>query len=251
MDRNLDECFSAVPLPPPPAPGASLAEREEFLAKLQQEGAKDLEAAFQKCRVEHEKQYWNASALEIGAAPSWIQPGGTDDSTKWAGAAFWTSFAYGFEEFDSLKETSQLIVGGRYRVNEKTVDPNDKDVVIEQDTLVLGARVRIGQPRFNVSLEGSYQSTWPDDGDRDDSYRFSVGAEVNLARLNLPIPTGDNTWLEVAIGGTGGRGDDDHLFISSSLKWGSDSVDLTRIANLKLDDLKSAGLGGGLPPLTP
>jgi hypothetical protein len=205
--RDLDACFTNIPLPPPPKPGDTLEARDtkfndEIKARLQREA--------QACREKDEKLYWNASAWELGAAPTWIQEKGMQDQTEWGGATFWTSFAYGFEHFPMWRETSQLILGFRYQLDNRAADLQNSGSFVKQDTALLGARLRLGKPNLHVSFEGSYLRIDPQESSTQDAYRFSLAPE-----LKLPIL--DNLWFQVSIGGTGGRGSDDRLFIMSSI----------------------------------
>src|SRR5207248_1854835 len=65
--RDLDACFTNIPLPPRPESGDTLEEREK---KFNDEFKARLQRAAQACRVQDEKKYWNASAWELGAAPT-------------------------------------------------------------------------------------------------------------------------------------------------------------------------------------
>lgn len=221
--RDLDACFTDIPLPPPPKPGDTLEERDkkfndEIKARLQREA--------QACREKDEKQYWNASAWELGAAPAWIQEDGTQGKTKWGGATFWTSLAYGFERFSTLRETSQLILGFRYGLGNRAPDLQNSGSFVKQDTALLGARLRLGKPNLHVSFEGSYLRIDPQGSGTQDAYRFSLAPEFKLPIL-------DNLWFQVSVGGTGGRGSDDRLFIMSSIRLGNGStIDITQVAKL-------------------
>src|SRR5262249_16774609 len=134
--------------------------------------------------------YWNASAWELGAAPTWIQEKGTHDQTKWGGATFWTSFAYGFEHFPMLRETSQLILGFRYQLDNRAADLQHSGSFVKQDTMLLGARLRLGKPNLHVSFEGSYLRIDPQGSRTQDAYRFSLAPEFKLPIL-------DNLWFQV------------------------------------------------------
>jgi hypothetical protein len=221
--RDLDACFTDIPLPPPPKPGDTLEEREkkftdEIRARLQREA--------QACREKDEKRYWNASAWELGAAPTWIQEEGTQGQTKWGGATFWTSFAYGFEGFPKLQETSQLILGFRYQLDNQAPDLQNSGNFVRQDTALLGARLRLGKANLHVSFEGSYLRIDPQDASTQNAYRISLAPEFKLPFL-------DNLWFQVSVGGTGGRGSDDRLFIMSSIRLGNGSaIDITQVAKL-------------------
>lgn len=220
--RDLDVCFTDIELPPLKE-GETFQEREkrfvdDFKAHLQRQA--------QACREKDEKQYWNATAWELGAAPTWIQEEGTQGQTKWGGATFWTSFAYGFEGFSALRETSQLILGFRYELDSQAPDLQNAGSFVQQDTALLGARLRLGKPNLHVSFEGSYLRIHPEDVGTQDAYRFSLAPEFKLPIL-------DNLWFQVSVGGTGGRGSDDRLFIMSSIRLGNgNTIDITQVASL-------------------
>ena len=55
-----------------------------------------------------------------------------------------------------LKETSQLILGFRYQLDNRTADLQNSGSFVKQDTMLLGARLRLGKPNLHVSFEGSY-----------------------------------------------------------------------------------------------
>lgn len=220
--RDLDACFTDIELPPLKE-GETFQEREkrfvdEFKAHLQRQA--------QACREKDEKRYWNASAWELGAAPTWIQKEGTRGQTTWGGATFWTSFAYGFESFPTLRETSQLILGFRYELDKQAPNLQNSGSYVQQDTALLGARLRIGKPNLHVSFEGSYLRIDPKGASTQDAYRFSLAPEFKLPML-------DNLWFHVSVGGTGGRGSDDRLFVMASIRLGNgNTLDITQVANL-------------------
>jgi len=223
LHRDLDACFTDIPLPPPPKPGDTLEDRDK---KFNDEIKARLHREAQACREKDEKQYWNASAWELGAAPTWIQEKGTKDQTTWGGATFWTSFAYGFEHFSAFRQTSQLILGFRYQLDNLAPDPKDSGSFVKQDKALLGARLRLGKPNLHVSFEGSYLRIDPQESGTQDAYRFSLAPEFKLPIL-------DNLWFQVSIGGTGGRSSDDRLFIMSSIRLGNRStIDITQVAKL-------------------
>lgn len=223
QNRDLDKCFTGIPLPPPPKPGETLEDRDK---KFNDEIKTRLQREVKVCRENHEKLYWNASAWELGAAPTWIQKEGSKDQTKWGGATFWTSYAYGFERFPTLKETSQLVLGFRYELNNQTPKLQNSGNYAQQDTALLGAQLRLGKPNLHVSFEGSYSRIAPKGAKAQDAYRISMAPEFKL-------PMFDNLWFQVSVGGTGGRGADDRLFIMSAIRFGNGStIDISQVAKL-------------------
>ncbi len=224
QNRELDSCFATIQLPQAPKQGEDLKERENKY----NEGAfkTQVQQAAQVCREKHEKLYWNASAWELGAAPTWIQKEGSKDQTKWGGATFWTSYAYGFEHFSTLKETSQLVLGFRYELNNQTPDLKNAGRYVQQDTALLGAQLRLGKPNLHVSFEGSYWRIAPKGTKVQDAYRVSLAPEFKLPML-------DNLWFQVSVGGTGGRGLDDRLFIMSAIRFGNgNTIDISQVADM-------------------
>lgn len=218
---ELDKCFSDIQLPPV-KPGESLDDHE----KRFKDGLADLQSKAQSCREKSKKQYWNASAWELGAAPTWIQKEGTKGQTKWGGAAFWTSYAYGFENIPSWKEASQLILGFRYELNNQAPDVQNPGGFVEQDSAMLGARFILGKPDLHLSFEGSYSRLDTKGASTQDTYRFSLAPEFKLPIL-------DNLWFQVSVGGTGGDGSNDRLFIMSSIRFGNGSTfDVTKLSSL-------------------
>jgi hypothetical protein len=190
------------------------------------------------CVRESEKRLEKASAWDIGAAPTWIQPSGGDDDIEWGGGTFWTSFAYGFEEWfqdgdrDDRGAASQpqLIAHVRVQFDEQVAEEAATDGFVDQDTVVAGLRLRMGPARLPFSLEAAYLHEDPEDGEANDAFQGSLGAD---------IPVWDQVWVQVGLGGSVGR-DDDRIQIGGTIKWGGREIDFTEIAGA----LKESALAG-------
>jgi hypothetical protein len=170
------------------------------------------ETAAKACRSESKKRNWNRSAWDIGFAPTWTSEDGSLGNLKGSGVGVWTSGAYGFEGIRFLEDTSQLILHARYRTKEFVPDPMNDGNLIEQDSALVGGRLRVGAEWAAVNLEGAWTYADPRHGKASDSYRVAGGGEIRLVT---------NLWLVVTIGEKGSQGDrGSEGFLLSSLKWG-------------------------------
>lgn len=222
LHRDLDACFTEIPLPPPPKPGETLVERDK---RFKDEMTAILTRQAQACREKDKKKYWNASAWELGAAPTWVQKEGAESQTKWGGATFWTSYAYGFENSATLKDTSQLVIGLRYSANSESATSESTGTYIRQNSAMVGTRLILGKPDLHVSFEGSYLMVDTKGEHTTNGYRFSFAPEFKL-------PIADNLWFQFSIGGTGGGGDN-KLFVMSSIKFGNgDTLDASNVLSM-------------------
>lgn len=217
LDPILRECLKQIVIPDP----------TDFKTLAQYHAALDLaekaaEASVEVCHEEAKQRLWNASAWELGAAPTWIQEEGTKSKTKWNGGTFWTAYAYGFENVSALAKTSQLILALRYRLDEQSPDADQDDAFTEQDTLLAGARLRIGRPNLSFSLEGSYLHEDPQASKGESAFRGAVTSDIQL-------PGNYQLWLNLGLGVTVGLGDEDRVFLMGALKWGGQSINLAQV----------------------
>lgn len=211
LDRELSQCFTEMLQFPPMPAGISIDEREQFLADAKNKVLANLREAAEKCRKASRKRNWNRSSLVVGLAPSWISESGNVGNMRWNGGGVWTSYAYGFDGVEGLKDVAQLILHARYRNKEKVADPDNEGEFITQDSFYSGLRFRFGGPTFAGSLEGTYRRNKPSGADADDLFRLSFGAERRLS---------SDLWLQFALGGEGGRRDgQSHLFVLTSFKY--------------------------------
>jgi len=228
LNVKLDECFTAeIPPPPPPNPGENI---DQYQARVTGAAVAELEgrvaAIAQSCRERAAKEHWNDSAVELGAAPTWIQRSGKSDDLQFGGASFWSSAAYSVRNSDDDENPVLVVLQARFQLQQDVASPDDSDVFFEQDSLDVGTKVRFGSRTLPVSLEGSYLYEDPDGQNADHAYRFAAG-------LELPFPFGllKDSWLQVNLGGTGGRDDGNQIFLSSTIKFGDGTeADLTRVA---------------------
>jgi hypothetical protein len=213
-EGDVLDCFvktldSTIPIPPSVDPN-NQSEVQTFVASEQAR----LKPLADKCRVEGQKARWNRSALTVAYAPSWLSKTGNSSDFKWNGGAFWTSFAYGFEEVQSLRKIAQLILNARYRTREQVADENNPGKFLTQNTFFFGGRFRAGSPQFAFNIEDALLRTKTlGVGNKfDTSNRFSVGAEL---RLN------DSLYFVISAGGNSGRSDGKSKgFVMTSFKYG-------------------------------
>jgi len=229
-DDVLMDCFTRVGsalfnipipsiLPPDQLPATTSAADKALSAAAweayelkQKEFDSSKNEGYEQCRAEGRKRNWNKSSWIVAFAPSWISPTGLSKNFNWNGAGFWTSVAYGFEGIPSLEKHSQLILHARYRSNEQVADPNNKGKFLNQDSLFLGTRLRIGNENSTASFEGSLIRSRSGNQGFDNSARYSVGLERRIA---------DNLWFALAFGGDSGRSDGENKgFVLTSFKWG-------------------------------
>lgn len=167
------------------------------------------------CEDEARKRNWNASAWIVGLAPSWISKTGATKDYVWNGGGFWSTIGYGFEHVKALENSSQILFHVRYRNNELVPDTDDPTLFFNQDSLYLGARVRIApgdEAKSIFSFEGNYIRSRKAKGPWDNSRRFSLGFERRIA---------ENIWFALSAGGQSGRSDGvNNAFVLSSFKWG-------------------------------
>jgi hypothetical protein len=214
LDRELDNCFAANILPTfmafaPINPLSPAAAREAEIARR----TAILQGLAEPCREESRKRNWNRTSWIVAAAPSWISPTGSSNAFRWNGGGAWTSFAYGFEGVDVLRDTSQLILHARYRNKESVADPDNEGQFLEQNSATFGARLRIGKPDFTGNFEGVYNHNKPDGRPGDNSYSFSFAAERKLS---------DGLFFVLSLGREGGHqnGEQNGAVIRSSFRWG-------------------------------
>jgi hypothetical protein len=162
------------------------------------------------CRAESLKRNWNRSAMDVGFAPSWINHNGKGDSLGWDGLGLWTSLSYGFDNYESLKDNSQIIFQARYRLDESVPGPNMFLPFSDHDSFTIGAKYRYGEPQQVAFLQGLIVQTKPEGQAVDRSYIYSVGAELEII---------DNLWFELEIGEIGGyRNQGNGGFVTVQLK---------------------------------
>ncbi len=231
LDPELRKCLKRSVIPQP----TDFKTLPEFQAAVKRAEV-DAEASVEQCHEEAKQRNWNRTAWDLGAAPTWIQQQGTSDQTQWNGATFWSSYAYGFTG-TVLEKTSQLILGLRYQLDQETPDPDQKDTFFRQDTLLAGARMRVGRPNLSVSFDGSYLYENPEDRASGSGFRGALSS-------NFRIPGDYQLWVNVGVGGTVGLGSEDRVFILGSLKWGGQTISATQVVGA----LCAAGAATGICP---
>lgn len=210
FDQTLIKCMKEDT---PPFPRIFPGDDDAVKQKQRDEYRKELKKAAESCREGAEARLWNRSSWSLGVAPSWISTDGTIDRVAANGTAFWTSLAWGFEGVPGLKDSAQVILYTRYRLDEHVVDPKVNGRFIKQDRVALGGRIRFGGKILNGSVEGLWLLTQQPGRSDDSSVRVSVGAEYQITR---------GVWLELSVGGEGGRRDgNNQAFALGSFKWGT------------------------------
>jgi hypothetical protein len=218
------EGASEIPLP---QPGDTLDDWEGRLDAAEAE----MEAKTEACVAAAEARNAHASGWDLGLAPSWIQEGGSSADLSFGGATFWTSFALaGRPADDGGARRSQVVLHGRYRLDESIADDDAPSGYREQDSLLIGARARFGRPDLAFSIEAAYLREDAAGRSANSSIRGSLGAEVRLTK---------KLWLQLALGASGGRADD-RVFIGGTVKWGGKSFDVSELVGALGNFAKSA-----------
>lgn len=182
----------------------------------------NIRANVQRCRDDFREATWNASAWNIGVAPTWVSPSGDVGGLEWSGVALYSTLAYGFEEFEMFRDDAQILLHARYRMDEQFADSDTPNVFFEQDTLTIGGQLRFASPSIggldltvgpdlNFLAEAAYIREERDGRPDEELFRYSVGAEVKLA---------EDIYLKGTIGTEDGRdASDDQAFVLFNLKW--------------------------------
>jgi hypothetical protein len=201
LDTELDACFDAAL----PLPAAAMA--DSSVSDVTPDQAKAVEA----CRTASARRNWNATSWVIGAGQAWLSSDATQNRSTQDGGGVWTSFAWSFQrlppQWRRLQQHAQLIVHARYRTNERVTENN---VVTVHDRRLYGARLRIGAPYFNGSLELAAHSD------------TSAGAKTRKRTLLLGVEQriAEGVWLELALGRELTRAADAAHFVArSTIHW--------------------------------
>ncbi len=162
------------------------------------------------CRQESFRRNWNRSAMDVGIAPVWARQSGEGGGLSSDGLGFWTSYSYGFDSYEGLKDNSQLILHARYRINEDVPAAFASTKYSEQDTYSFGARFRTGEPDRLLFLQGLFVETHPKGQSTGHSYVFSLGTELAIK---------DDLWIEFEMGTiNGARIDGNAGFATAQIK---------------------------------
>ena len=190
---------------------------EERIAPLQEAAKKQAEA----CRAEARKRHWNASAWNIGVAPTWTANKGQVSELHSSGTSVWTTLGYGFESISGLEDVAQILLHARYRGNEVVAAPEGNGAFLKQDTLTLAGQLRIagltfrepkGDPDLSLLLEAAYIRENRHNRPNERLFRYSVGFDFRLT---------NDLYLDVSIGTEDGRkAGKDAQFGMAGLKWG-------------------------------
>jgi hypothetical protein len=207
-DVVLTGCFRATTLP---ATGALDASGKPIPPEV----TEAMKQARLDCYKNAPSRNWNRSAWLIGLGGAWTSDSGSFDDSKTSTRGAWTSFAYGFENLRWLEEHAQFIVHLRRLVSERVKDPLDSAKFMNQDSDVVGVRLRMGTPEAAASIEGSYQRLSPEGRERDKVRRLAVGFEYKIAK---------DVWFVASVGGEGGRKNGENKsFVLGSFRFASSS----------------------------
>jgi len=174
-------------------------------------------AAWSAAVNDFNKNKWQGTIWTGSIAPTWNSTSGKLSDLSNTGFTAWTTFAYGTKSLiptPSDPINLQLIGEARYRENELVVDPNDKTHTANQNSLIMGARLRLGAQTFNGFAEGGYVHVWHGlDGDGD-AWRGALGVEKKITT---------NIWLVLSAGEQFGEvtAKTNDLFVTSSLRLGT------------------------------
>lgn len=195
--KVMDEVAPIAATRPQDVP-AALAKR---LPGLEQRAKDQAES----CRQEARKRNWNASAWNIGLAPTWVSPKGSTSDLRPSGTSVWTSAGYGFEGLPGLEDNAQIIAHARYRPNERVPAPEGNNAFIKQDTLTLAGQIRLagfsfrkttGGPDLNFLLEAAYVNEARQHRRDEKIFRYTGGFDYKIT---------DDLYLDVSIGSEDGR----------------------------------------------
>jgi hypothetical protein len=180
------------------------------LKKLAAREAK-IRAGLGPLREKYRKLNWNASAVSMGFAPTWISQNGNAKTLTWNGGVAWASFAYGFRGVPGLQESAQIIVHGRYRNSDHVPLPDAKNEYYVQDSALAGVRARFGAVDTNASFELTYLHVNPKTLPNDDYLKITGGGEHRIM---------ENLWLQFSVGAeTGKKINGGHALMLTGLKW--------------------------------
>jgi hypothetical protein len=168
-------------------------------------------AAYSLCIEQSRKENANKSSWIVAAAPSWSSPTGINAGMKWDGGGFWTSIAYGFDKVPVLKDTTQLVLHGRYRQKELVQLPGTHTYV-RQDSGLGGLLFRVGSPDFALALEGVYVHRQPHGMKVDNSFLTTLSTNIRIT---------DGLWFNLGLGTESGRKNgENRIFLLSQFQWG-------------------------------
>ncbi|MCP4490620.1 MAG: hypothetical protein GY820_25395, partial [Gammaproteobacteria bacterium] len=146
--------------------------------------SESVEKAAAECVKQAEKRLWNANSWDVGIAGYSID----DKQTKETGYSIWSSLALRITEY------GQFILHGRYYNDLLSEDINSDGTMDLQNGYITSARLRLGNEKAALLLEGSYTYMDYDNLKREDNYYDMIlGTEFYLFK---PIfPTLKNTPL--------------------------------------------------------
>jgi hypothetical protein len=198
LSTELANCFANLSLVPPipPGPGA---------AAVIAQAEKKLREEWQACRTAFNKKLWNKTSWGLGLAATWVSPDGNAEALESDRRALWTTYALG------LGERAQILLHGRYLQNEKIENPVSAGQMLNQDSWILGTRVRFGLPDFAGSLEATFSRKEPEGLKADQGSTVLLGLEHKLA---------SDLWLQLSVGREMGYDrTNDQMILRSSFKY--------------------------------
>lgn len=162
-----------------------------------------IEKAAKACIKAAEKMLWNASSWDVGASVY----DADNETINETGYSLWTSLAL------RMGSSGQFISSARYNQDALVPDINGDNMMEVQDGYVLGARLRWGDPKAAILVEGSYSDLEYSSIDvKDQYYDMMVGGEIYLM---------EGLWLHLGYGRRGGSDlpNNDENYLSGQVRW--------------------------------
>lgn len=163
------------------------------------------------------KNKWQGAIWTGSIAPTWNSASGKLSDLSSTGFTAWTTAAYGTKNLIKTATDSinlQLIGEARYRQNELVIDTNDKTHTANQNSFILGGRLKLGTQTFNGFAEGGYVHVWHGLNGDGAAWRGALGVEKKIT---------SNIWLVLSAGEQFGQvtAKTNDLFVMSSLRLGT------------------------------
>ena len=224
-NKVLTECYEKasadfnnrppIPVVPPNLPEDERKKRQEQRDKMAAAVEKEYQEPFAACYKRARQALWNRSNWLIGIAAAWTNEASVSGSTRSGGSALWTTYAYGFEGIKPLERYAQALVHLRIQDDQVVASKDSPTGFFKRDSVVLGARLRLGSESGTFLVEASHTKGDLDNGQSEKVRRMALGGEVRVSK---------DVWLVGSIGGESGFSDGTRKnFVLGGLKFGSAS----------------------------